>query len=129
MSNVDITERVDLTVGVVQTFCDYIENDMSLEDVVCYLDDLQQNIGDMYDMYSDQLPYDTDEDDEDIDIPGQMRLDDIYPGAENILHTTQQHDAAVRTVVDKPTSKQVVETIEERNKRLRAEFRAKLKTK
>ena len=129
MSNVDITERVDLTVGVVQTFCDYIENDMSLEDVVCYLDDLQQNIGDMYDMYSDQLPHDFDEDDEDMDIPGQMRLDDIYPGAENILHTTQQHDAAVRTVVDKPTSKQVVETIEERNKRLRAEFRAKLKTK
>ena len=129
MSNVDITERVDLTIGVVQTFCDYIENDMSLEDVVCYLDDLQQNIGDMYDMYSDQLPYDTDEDDEDMDIPGQMKLDDIYPGAEDILHITQQHDAAVRTVVDKPTSKQVVETIEERNKRLRAEFRAKLKTK
>ena len=94
MSNVDITERVDLTVGVVQTFCDYIENDMSLEDVVCYLDDLQQNIGDMYDMYSDQLPYDPDEDDEDMDIPGQMKLDDIYPGAEDILHTTQQHDAA-----------------------------------
>ena len=129
MSNVDITERVDLTIGVVQTFCDYIENDMSIEDVVCYLDDLQQNIGDMYDMYSDQLPYDTDEDDEDMDIPGQMKLDDIYPGAEDILHITQQHDAAVRTVVDKPTSKQVVETIEERNKRLRAEFRAKLKTK
>lgn len=129
MSNVDITERVDLTVGVVQTFCDYIENDMSIEDVVCYLDDLQQNIGDMYDMYSDQLPHDPDEDDEDMDIPGQMKLDDIYPGAEDILHTTQQHDAAVRTVVDKPTSKQVAETIEERNKRLRAEFRAKLKTK
>ena len=129
MSNVDITERVDLTIGVVQTFCDYIENDMSLEDVVCYLDDLQQNIGDMYDMYSDQLPYDLDEDDEDMDIPGQMKLDDIYPGAEDILHITQQHDAAVRTVIDKPISKQVVETIEERNKRLRAEFRAKLKTK
>ena len=129
MSNVDITERVDLTIGVVQTFCDYIENDMSIEDVVCYLDDLQQNIGDMYDMYSDQLPHDFDEDDEDMDIPGQMKLDDIYPGAEDILHITQQHDAAVRTVVDKPTSKQVVETIEERNKRLRAEFRAKLKTK
>ena len=129
MSNVDITERVDLTIGVVQTFCDYIENDMSIEDVVCYLDDLQQNIGDMYDMYSDQLPYDPDEDDEDMDIPGQMKLDDIYSGAEDILHTTQQHDAAVRTVVDKPTSKQVTETIEERNKRLRAEFRAKLKTK
>ena len=129
MSNVDITERVDLTVGVVQTFCDYIENDMSLEDVVCYLDDLQQNIGDMYDMYSDQLPHDFDEDDEDMDIPGQMRLDDIYPGAEDIMHITQQHDAAVRTVVDKPTSKQMTETIEERNKRLRAEFRAKLKTK
>ena len=129
MSNVDITERVDLTVGVVQTFCDYIENDMSLEDVVCYLDDLQQNIGDMYDMYSDQLPQDFDEDDEDMNIPGQMKLDDIYPGAEDILHITQQHDAAIRTVVDKPTSKQVVETIEERNKRLRAEFRAKLKTK
>ena len=129
MSNVDITERVDLTIGVVQTFCDYIENDMSIEDVVCYLDDLQQNIGDMYDMYSDQLPHDFDEDDEDMDIPGQMKLDDIYSGAEDILHTTQQHDAAVRTVVDKPTSKQVTETIEERNKRLRAEFRAKLKTK
>ena len=129
MSNVDITERVDLTVGVVQTFCDYIENDMSIEDVVCYLDDLQQNIGDMYDMYSDQLPHDFDEDDEDMNIPGQMKLDDIYPGAEDILHITQQHDAAIRTVVDKPTSKQVVETIEERNKRLRAEFRAKLKTK
>lgn len=129
MSNVDITERVDLTIGVVQTFCDYIENDMSLEDVVCYLDDLQQNIGDMYDMYSDQLPHDLDEDDEDMDIPGQMKLDDIYPGAEDILQITQQHDAAVRTVIDKPTSKQVVETIEERNKRLRAEFRAKLKTK
>ena len=129
MSNVDITERVDLTVGVIQTFCDYIENDMSIEDVVCYLDDLQQNIGDMYDMYSDQLPYDFDEDDEDMDIPGQMKLDDIYPGAEDILHITQKHDAAVRTVVDKPTSKQMVETIEERNKRLRAEFRAKLKTK
>ena len=117
MSNVDITERVDLTIGVVQTFCDYIENDMSIEDVVCYLDDLQQNIGDMYDMYSDQLPYDPDEDDEDMDIPGQMKLDDIYPGT------------AVQAVVDKPASKQVVETIEERNKRLRAEFRAKLKTK
>ena len=129
MSNVDITERVDLTIGVVQTFCDYIENDMSIEDVVCYLDDLQQSIGDMYDMYSDQLPYDPDEDDEDMDIPGQMKLDDIYPGVEDILHTTQQHDTAVRTVVDKPTSKQVTETIEERNKRLRAEFRAKLKTK
>ena len=129
MSNVDITERVDLTIGVVQTFCDYIENDMSLEDVVCYLDDLQQNIGDMYDMYSDQLPHDFDEDDEDMDIPGQMKLDDIYPGAEDILHITQQHDTAVRTVVDKPTSKQVTETIEEHNKRLRAEFRAKLKTK
>ena len=129
MSNVDITERVDLTIGVVQTFCDYIENDMSIEDVVCYLDDLQQNIGDMYDMYSDQLPYDPDEDDEDMDIPGQMKLDDIYPGAEDILHIPQQHDAAVQTVVNKPTSKQVVETIEERNKRLRAEFRAKLKTK
>ena len=129
MSNVDITERVDLTVGIVQTFCDYIENDMSIEDVVCYLDDLQQNIGDMYDMYSDQLPYDTDEDDEDVNIPGQMRLDDIYPGAEDILHITQQHDAAVQTVINKPTSKQVTETIEERNKRLRAEFRAKLKTK
>ena len=129
MSNVDITERVDLTIGVVQTFCDYIENDMSIEDVVCYLDDLQQNIGDMYDMYSDQLPHDFDEDDEDMDIPGQMKLDDIYPGAEDILHITQKHDAAVRTVVDKPTSKQMVETIEERNKRLRAEFRAKLKTK
>ena len=129
MSNVDITERVDLTVGVIQTFCDYIENDMSIEDVVCYLDDLQQNIGDMYDMYSDQLPHDFDEDDEDMDIPGQMKLDDIYPGAEDILHITQKHDAAVRTVVDKPTSKQMVETIEERNKRLRAEFRAKLKTK
>lgn len=129
MSNVDITERVDLTVGVVQTFCDYIENDMSIEDVVCYLDDLQQNIGDMYDMYSDQLPYDSDEDDEDIDIPGQMKLDDIYPGAKDIMHITQQHDTAVQTVVDKPTSKQVAETIEERNKRLRAEFRAKLKTK
>ena len=129
MSNVDITERVDLTIGVVQTFCDYIENDMSIEDVVCYLDDLQQSIGDMYDMYSDQLPHDFDEDDEDMDIPGQMKLDDIYPGAEDILHITQKHDAAVRTVVDKPTSKQMVETIEERNKRLRAEFRAKLKTK
>lgn len=129
MSNVDITERVDLTVGVVQTFCDYIENDMSIKDVVCYLDDLQQNIGDMFDMYSDQLPYDPDEDDKDVDIPGQMKLDDIYPGAKDILHITQQHDAAVQTVVDKPTSKQVVETIEERNKRLRAEFRAKLKTK
>ena len=129
MSNVDITERVDLTIGVVQTFCDYIENDMSIEDVVCYLDDLQQNIGDMYDMYSDQLPHDFDEDDEDMNIPGQMKLDDIYPGAEDILHITQQHDTAVRTVVDKPTSKQMVETIEERNKRLRAEFRAKLKTK
>ena len=129
MSNVDITERVDLTIGVIQTFCDYIENDMSIEDVVCYLDDLQQNIGDMYDMYSDQLPHDFDEDDEDMDIPGQMRLDDIYPGAEDIMHITQQHDAAVRTVVDKPTSKQMTETIEERNKRLRAEFRAKLKTK
>ena len=129
MSNVDITERVDLTIGVVQTFCDYIENDMSIENVICYLDDLQQNIGDMYDMYSDQLPHDFDEDDEDMDIPGQMKLDDIYPGAEDILHITQKHDAAVRTVVDKPTSKQMVETIEERNKRLRAEFRAKLKTK
>lgn len=129
MSNVDITERVDLTIGVVQTFCDYIENDMSIKDVVCYLDDLQQNIGDMFDMYSDQLPYDPDEDDKDVDIPGQMKLDDIYPGAKDILHITQQHDAAVQTVVDKPTSKQVVETIEERNKRLRAEFRAKLKTK
>ena len=129
MSNVDITERVDLTVGVIQTFCDYIENDMSIEDVVCYLDDLQQNIGDMFDMYSDQLPYNPYEDDEDVDIPGQMKLDDIYPGAKGMLHITQQHDAAARTVVDKPTSKQVAETIEERNKRLRAEFRAKLKTK
>lgn len=126
MRNVDIADRVDLTMMVIQAFCDYIENDMSVEDVVNYLDDLQQNIGDMYDMYSDQLP---NEDDEDVDIPGQMELDDIYPGAEDIMGIVQQHDTAVQAVVGKPTSKQVVETIEERNKRLRAEFRAKLKTK
>lgn len=126
MRNVDIADRVDLTMMVIQAFCDYIENDMSVEDVVNYLDDLQQNIGDMYDMYSDQLP---NEDDEDVDIPGQMELDDIYPGAKDIMGIVQQHDTAVQAVVGKPTSKQVVETIEERNKRLRAEFRAKLKTK